>query len=61
MTRRDQISGKHLTFKDQLLSDKQAEVKLKNHDHSAKSKAKGASLAPPANANPGSLVYLKDE
>ena len=59
--RLDQISGKHLSFEDQLLSDKQGEAKSKNHSHSAKSKAKGAPLAPPAMANPGSLVYLKDE
>ena len=61
ITRRDQISGKHLNFKDQLLSDKQHETKAKNHSSSAKSKARGAPLAPPATASPGSLVYLKDE
>ena len=59
MTRRDQISGKHLEFKDQTLADKQAEAKSKNHMHSAKCKAKGASLATPASANSGSLVFLK--
>ena len=61
LTRRDQLSGHHLSFTDQVILNKQQKARDTNHPSSSKSKARGACLAPPCQVGCGGLVFLKDE
>ena len=58
---RDQNTGEQLSFKDDLLSRQQEEVRRQNHPHSANSKAKGAPAAVCADVTVGDLVFIKSE
>ena len=58
---RDQSTGAQLAVDDSVLSRQQQSTRDRNHDHSSRSKAKGAPAAQNARKTPGDLVYIKSE
>ena len=58
---RDQSTGKQLTVDDTALSQQQQSIRERNHDHSSRSKAKGATTVQNARITKGDLVYIKSE
>ena len=59
--RRDQHTGKTLTFDDDDLKKQQENIRSKNHNSSATSKSKRGVVAERANVKGGVLVYIKQE
>ena len=59
LTGRDQITNKSLELNDHDLSQKQMELRVKNHPASAKSKAGTGKHAQEADVWPGALVHIK--
>ena len=57
-TQRDQLTGEQLPLDDMKLIDAQHQMRLKNHEPSAKAKAHGAPYAPVPDICVGNLVYL---
>ena len=60
-TGRDQVSGEQLAFEDRALIENQFRRRLKNHQYSERSKARGHAAFPPAKVDVGDLVYLYSE
>ena len=58
---RDHVTGVQLSFVDDRLSRQQEAIRQRNHAHSSRSKAKGASPAEPAAVTVGDLVFIKSE
>ena len=58
---RDQVTASHLEIDDVGISELQNQLRLQNHDHSARSKSNSARPAVPADVQVGSLVYIKKE
>ena len=58
---RDQHSLEQLGFDDKDLAKQQNDIRLQNHQASAKSKAPGRKKASMSNSDVGSLVFIKDE
>ena len=60
-TQRDQLTGAQFPFKDEDVIDHQSRARHKNHDVSAKCKARGRGPNDPSGIKVGSLVYLVAE
>ena len=58
-TQRDHLTGVHLPVEDQILIDNQQKSRHINHQHSAKSKARGRPPNKKSEVQIGSLVYIK--
>ena len=58
---RDHETGAQLRFTDAALAEKQHDIRIKNHPHSAQAKAPKGSIATPLDVKIGDLVFLKDD
>ena len=58
---RDQQTSEQIHFNDLELADKQQNIRIRNHDSSARSKAPGKRVAETHNIQVGDLVFIKDE
>ena len=61
VTCRDQVTGKLLNIDDSALSQRQEQLRERNHPFSAKSKAPNCSLADEQSITCGSLVFIKSD
>lgn len=61
LLKRDQSSMEALDLSDSSLSQSQRNIREKNQQSSAKSKARGGDVAVPLMVDPGCLVYLKSD
>ena len=61
MTRRESYTGNPLEFKDKDVSSARYENRIRNHESSAKSKARGAEPARSAQVSTGDIVHVKTD
>ena len=61
LLQRDQYTNNGLPVDDVVLSERQTDIRNRNHNASSRSKAHGEKFANSANAKVGDLVYIKNE